>query len=197
MARTKSDKYDSKRNSIMQNAAHLFATNGFSGASVLDISKACKVSKSLIYHYYDAKEDILYDVMTGHINELLSVISDENLIASDPDQEFYNLTLALLKCYAGAEHAQKVLLYDLNNLPPEQRKDIVMKQRAIIERFEQVYVRIFPETKNNTALLRSKIMLFFGSLNWVHTWFSPKGPISRTTLAKLAVENSLGTNNTQ
>ena len=191
MARARAENYNRKRASITEKAAKLFAEKGFSGASVADIAKACEVSKALIYHYYSAKEDILYGVMSDHIEDLTTAISNNELIDADPKQEFHNLTIALLRCYAGAEDAQKVLLYDLNKLTPEQRKDIVTKQRAIIDRFEQVYVRIDSNVANNAALLRSKIMLFFGSVNWIHTWFNPKGEISRDMLAKMAVENTI------
>ena len=192
MARRKADNYDSKRDTITTNAAKLFAAKGFGGASISDISKACNMSKSLIYHYYSAKEDILYGVMTDHIDKLTSVINDKDLTDTDPKQEFHNLTLALLRCYAGAEDAQKVLLYELNKLTVKQRNDIVTKQRAIIDRFEQVYFRVDRSVEGNSALLRSKIMLFFGSVNWIHTWYNPKGAISRDGLARMAVENTIG-----
>ncbi len=192
MARTKADNYDSKRDAITSNAAKLFAEKGFGGASISDISKACNISKSLIYHYYSAKEDILYGVMTDHIDELTTAVTNKSLEDTDPKQEFHNLTLALLRCYAGAEEAQKVLLYDLNKLTTKQRKEIVAKQRAIIERFEQVYLQIDSSLKSDPSLLRSKIMLFFGSVNWIHTWYNPKGAVSRKKLAKMAVENTIG-----
>ena len=192
MARTKADNYDSKRDAITSNAAKLFAEKGFGGASISDISKACNISKSLIYHYYSAKEDILYGVMTDHIDELTTAVTNKSLEDTDPKQEFHNLTLALLRCYAGAEEDQKVLLYDLNKLTTKQRKEIVAKQRAIIERFEQVYLQIDSSLKSDPSLLRSKIMLFFGSVNWIHTWYNPKGAVSRKKLAKMAVENTIG-----
>lgn len=192
MARTKAENYDTKRDSITIKAAKLFAQKGFSGASISDISKACGVSKSLIYHYYSAKEDILYGAMSDHIEDLTRAVNATDILNEDPRKEFHNLTLALLRCYAGAEDAQKVLLYELNNLTTKQRKDIVTKQRAIISRFEKVFTRIDPTIENNQPLLRSKIMLFFGSVNWIHTWYNPKGEISRDTLAKMAVENTIG-----
>ncbi|MEP1230514.1 MAG: TetR/AcrR family transcriptional regulator [Litorimonas sp.] len=189
MARTQAQDFDDKRVAIMKQAAGLFASKGFSGASVSDISKACGVSKSLIYHYFGAKEDILYQVMTEHIDDLVAIISDPELIDLDATQEFHNLTLALLECYAGAQNAQKVLLYDLNKLTPQQRKTIVKKQRDIIDRFEHVYIRINPDIATNRALLRTKIMLFFGSVNWIHNWYDPQGEINRHTLSALAVAN--------
>ena len=95
--------------------------------------------------------------------------------------------------YAGAENAQKVLLYELNNLNPAERKEIVYKERLIIKRFEGVFVRINPEMKSQTALLKSKIMLFFGMLNWMHTWYDPKGEMSRDEIAMLATNTIIGT----
>ena len=177
---------------MMKQAARLFAAKSFNGASVADISKACNVSKSLIYHYYNAKEDILYGVMKDHLDDLIEIISRPSLRDEDATQEFHQLTQALMQCYAGAEDAQRVLLYELGSLTTAQRKVIVEQQRAIIDRFEGVYLRIAPEYEGRRALLRSKIMLFFGSLNWVHTWHNPDGEISRETLATLAVANILG-----
>ena len=192
MARSTAQNYDEKREAITSEAAILFAQKGFGGASISDISNACNVSKSLIYHYYRAKEDILFDVMSTHINDLIDVTFNSSHDHIDPKTEFHNLTKALLACYAGAENAQKVLLYELNNLLPQQRKDIVAKQRLIVSRFESVYLKIFPELKNETGLSRSKIMLFFGMVNWIHTWFNPEGDITRDELAAMATDTILG-----
>jgi len=188
MARTQALDFDTKREAIMKQAATLFALKGFNGASISDLSRACGVSKALIYHYYSAKENILFDVMNKHIDELVKVASSTKFVSENPVDNFTALTKAILKSYAGAEDAQKVLLYELNNLKPEQRQEIVAKQRSIIGKFEAVYSEIFPELKADPSLLRSKIMLFFGMLNWTHTWFNQKGNISRDQLAELAAQ---------
>ena len=186
MARTQALDFNNKREAIMKQAASLFALKGFSGSSISDLSKACGVSKSLIYHYYTAKEDILYDVMNNHIEDLVSVVNSTPLTHSNQKDNFTLLTKAILKCYAGAEDEQKVLLYELNNLKTEQRNEIVTQQRSIITRFESIYSDIYPDLKSNPPLLRSKIMLFFGMINWTHNWFNPEGPITRDELAELA-----------
>jgi len=175
----------------MKRAASLFALKGFSGASISDLSKACGVSKSLIYHYYTAKEDILFDVMNNHIDDLIDVLGATNLADSNPHHSFTLLTKAILTCYSGAEDEQKVLLYELNSLKAEQRNEIIAKQRTIVTKFETIYCEIFPDLKSNPPLLRSKIMLFFGMINWTHTWFNPKGPITRDELAELASQTLL------
>jgi hypothetical protein len=35
-------------------------------------------------------------------------------------------------------------------------------------------------------------MLFFGMINWTHTWFDPKGAVSPGALAEMAADLTLG-----
>lgn len=76
MARTQSPDYDKRREGIVQQAAKLFAKQGFLGASVSDLAKACKTSKSLVYHYFPSKEDVLYGVMSAHLDDLVAISAE-------------------------------------------------------------------------------------------------------------------------
>lgn len=186
MARTQAADYDEKREAITSHAAKLFARKGFAGASISDLAENCAVSKSLIYHYYPSKEAILFDVMKDHIDDLLNVVEAHNADGASPQEEFTGLTKALLRCYVGAADQQKVLLYELEALPKDLKSDIVSKQRKIIERIESVLARAKPSLLKDGKKLRAKVMLFFGMLNWTHTWFKPKGAVSRDELAEMA-----------
>lgn len=63
MARIPAADYDQRREAIIEIAAGQFAKKGFIGTSVADLSVACCIFKSLIYHYFPSKEDIPYEVM--------------------------------------------------------------------------------------------------------------------------------------
>ncbi len=192
MARTQARDYDKKRDVITSHAAKLFARRGFAGASISDLAAACGVSKSLIYHYYDAKEFILFDVMRDHIDELLKIVSAADKSSPDAKQEFRDMTRRLMRCYAGAQHKQKVLLYELSYLSKTQRAEIVSKQRKIIAQFESLLAHAAPNARHDRALLRTQTMLFFGMINWTHTWFKPSGHMSRDALSDLAANTILG-----
>lgn len=192
MARTKAADYDDKRNLIMDQAAALFARDGFAGASLSNLADACQVSKSLIYHYYPSKEAILYDVMSGHMEELLGVVEQARAKGLQGADGFSVFTRDLLSHYTGAADKQKVLLYELNSLPEPQREEIVAKQRELIDFVEGLLKQASPRAAKDKAQLRAKVMLFFGMLNWTHTWFRPKGPVSRDDVADMAAEIILG-----
>src|SRR3981189_3241519 len=102
MARTQAADYDLRRLAIVEAAAELYAEFGFLGASLVDLAERCKVSKSLIYHYYGSKEDILYDVMSSHI-EALNAAADDVLAQELPPQDRLRaLTHAFMRYYVGA-----------------------------------------------------------------------------------------------
>jgi len=188
MARTQAADYDAKRDAITTHAAKLFARKGFAGASISELAECCAVSKSLIYHYYPSKEAILFDVMKDHIDDLLGVVETHNSNDAPPDEEFTHLTKALLRRYVGAANQQKVLLYELEALPNDLKSEIIDKQRKIITRVEEIIGKARPDLLNDRKKLRAKIMLFFGMLNWTHTWFKPKGAVSRDELAEMAAD---------
>ncbi len=191
MARTQAADYDKKRDSITAQAAKLFARRGFAGASVSELAAECNVSKSLIYHYYASKEAILFDVMNDHMESLLAVAEDKTNAKASPEEELKLLTRDLLRCYVGAADQQKILLYELSFLPEGERKEIIAKQRKIIARVEDIFTRATPALKNDKARLRARVMLYFGMLNWTHTWFKSTGPMSRDALADEAAEAAI------
>ena len=192
MARRQAADYEQKRDVIMSEAAKLFAKKGFDGASLSDLAAACNMSKSLIYHYYTSKEAILYDVMSAHIDLLLDVVHKLAEKDGPPHELFAELSKELMRRYVGAAASQKVLLYELANLPREQRSEIIGKQREIIDFAEDLLKRAAPQTASDHARLRAQVMLFFGMLNWTHNWFKPSGPVGRDEIADMAAAATLG-----
>lgn len=51
-----------KRQLIMDVALELFAENGFHATSISQIAKKAKISKGLIYNYFESKNDILEEI---------------------------------------------------------------------------------------------------------------------------------------
>ena len=188
MARPQSPDYDKRRQSIVRVAARLYARQGYNGASVSDLAKACRSSKSLIYHYFPSKDDILYEVMADHLDDLVAA-AREATQSGTAEAKLRALTLAFMRLYVDAQDSHKVLLNELDNLPARQRSEVIGKQRRIIAAVETLISELRPETG---PLALPLTMLFFGMINWTHTWFRPHGRVSAESLADMAVEVMLG-----
>lgn len=54
---------EKRRAEILDAAFHIFSENGYHNASVSQIAKRAKVSKGLMYNYFDSKEEVLRAIM--------------------------------------------------------------------------------------------------------------------------------------
>jgi len=132
----------------------------------------------------------LNDVMNVHMDLLVTIVNDLSRKTDPPRELFSQLSRELLHRYTGAADSQKVLLYELNNLPQPERRAIVEKQRLIIDFAEALLKNAAPKGKYDHGRLTAHVMLFFGMLNWTHNWFKPDGAVSRDEIADLAAETT-------
>jgi AcrR family transcriptional regulator len=188
MARKQAPDFEQRRDAILEHAAKLYAEHGFLGASIADLAAACKTSKSLIYHYYPSKEDILFDVMHSHVRALLDAAERVAAEPRPPAAKLHALTQAFMRLYVGAASRHKVLLNELAQLAPRQREIVVKIQRRLIDIVQEILVEIRPELAKRAALKRPAAMLYFGMINWTHTWLDPRGTVEPERIATLAAE---------
>ncbi|MGD9812496.1 MAG: TetR/AcrR family transcriptional regulator [Sphingobium sp.] len=192
MARTQAADYEERREAIVEQAAELFASRGFLGASVADIAKACKTSKSLLYHYYPSKEDVLHAVMASHIDRLAEDVKAAETGGGTPRERLGRLLRLFMGHYVGAAARQKVLLNDIDNLPTDRRNAIVAKQRRIVDAVQSLLVAIDPALGKDKAAARARTMLLFGMINWTGNWYDASGPIKPDAIADMALEMVAG-----
>jgi AcrR family transcriptional regulator len=76
MPRIRANDYDDKKSKILDAAARLFADQGYAGSRMEEIAKSCGVSKSMLYHYFKKKEDVLFDILQEHVSSLIEAIKN-------------------------------------------------------------------------------------------------------------------------
>ena len=94
MSRVRADDYDTKYQSILDSAAALFADVGYPSAKMQNIAKACDASKSMLYHYFPTKDDLLLALLSEHLERLLAEIK---LAIDGPAPAKQRLLYSLLK----------------------------------------------------------------------------------------------------
>ncbi|MEC9199228.1 MAG: TetR/AcrR family transcriptional regulator [Pseudomonadota bacterium] len=187
MARTRAKDFEEKQHQLLLVAAKVFATEGMEKASMSGIAKLAGVSKSLLYHYYPSKSELIYSIILEHLTDLNAVIAEANDPSLEPRDRLVSMVTAVLIAYQGADDMHKVQLNAGEALNEEQHAEITRQNREIVKPFSDVIHQMHPELRGNTPpLLMPVTMSLFGMMNWAYLWFRDDGPITREEYAKVA-----------
>jgi AcrR family transcriptional regulator len=174
--------HDQKRQAIRKGAAEYFAAHGFDRASMTGAARHCGVSKALIYHYYDSKEALLYDILDAHLTELA-----ETARAIDPGAGLQPLVCAILETYEDADAEHKLQIDALSVLPDDLQAPLIALQRELVGIMSETLAREAPGLAGSDKL-RPVTMSVFGILNWFYMWHRPGKGLAREDYSKLATE---------
>jgi len=186
MARPKSATHELKRDEILDIAAQCFADRSYPAASMMDIANIGGTSKARLYHYYQSKEAILFDLLDRYTQRLLVIIGQAEATAQrrnlDERAALHELVKSFLTEYESSATRHVALLNDTKFLGDEQRELILNRQRDVVSAVTRFLRRAYPQRvqeHNQTAVA----MMLFGMINWTFTWLRPGGPMSYSAFA--------------
>lgn len=186
MARTIAKDYDDKRRLILEQAAGVFATEGFGRASVSQVAQACNISKANIYHYYTSKDEILFDILDSYLSSLRERICRMDLTGLPAEDQFRQTVTEILLAYQGSDNEHRLQASGINHLPSEQQAILTGYQRDLVGHVGGLVNAIAPDVfAGDEAKLRATTMSVFGMLNWFYMWNSGADAKARKYYADL------------
>ncbi len=170
--------HDEKRAALRKGAAAYFATHGYDRASMTGAARDCGVSKALIYHYYESKEALLFDILDTHLSELVEVVENA------AQEGLPGLIREVLAAYENADAEHKLQLDALATLPADMQAPLIGHQRRLVAIMSQQVAVARPDLDADT--LRATTMTVFGILNWFYMWHRPGKGLDRAEYSALA-----------
>ncbi|RKU01933.1 TetR family transcriptional regulator [Burkholderia sp. Nafp2/4-1b] len=191
MARTRAPDHESQREQILDLAAEKFAQTSYPSTSMSDLATASGTSKARLYHYYESKEAILFDLLDRYTKRLMLIIAEvegasQRRGLSERDA-FAELVRAFLAEYETSHSRHVALLNDVKYLEDAQREIVLDRQRDIVAAFARQLARAYPDriSKDNQT---SVTMMVFGMINWTFTWLKPGGRLGYRDFAEQVID---------
>ncbi|CAG9174561.1 TetR/AcrR family transcriptional regulator [Cupriavidus pampae] len=191
MARTKAPDFEAQREQILELAAAAFAASSYPSTSMSDLAAACGTSKARLYHYYESKEAILFDLLDRYTQRLMGIVTkveaDGERRGRTEQERFADLLRAFLAEYETSQTRHIALINDVKFLADEQRDRILQRERDVVAAFGRQLRLAYPArvtTENQTPLT----MTVFGMINWTFTWLKPGGKLSYAAFAEMVVD---------
>ena len=192
MVRTIAKDYDAKRDKILTAAAGVFAERGVAGASMAGVAKACGISKGNIYHYYDSKLAILFDILDSYLCRLRDRIIALQLDANNVQTALETLCVEILDAYQGMDHEHKIQTEGIPLLPEDQQATLKGYQRDMVRHLEAFLIVSNKDLQADSEIRHAAAMSVFGMLNWFYMWNTRQDAKGRAAYAKTVAQMTMG-----
>ncbi len=185
MARVRADDYEEKSNNILNVAATLFAEFGYTGTRMEQIAESCGVSKSMLYHYFKKKEDVLFAILQSHVTRLVKLVEAHLRDKSElGDEEFFRGFVQLWLEPSSVVRARHVVgMVEMRHLTAAQKNKQVKLEKVLLDLVGDVLVKLNGKVASNEKRVYS--LLLIGMMNWVELWYKEAGAVSPAELYKM------------
>ena len=169
-------RYDARLAEIVDTTTALFATQGYHGTSIQDISDATGLQRGALYHYIKGKKELLFRIHERFIEPLLAearLIEESDLA---PDAAIRALAKALMQDIDAYRNQVTVFLHEWKVIKDDPGAQSVREARRefeeIIERVLARGVRIGKFQVRDPHLEK---FAFLGMINYTYQWYVPGG----------------------
>jgi AcrR family transcriptional regulator len=176
MARTAGSHSDITGPRVREAALRLFARGGYAAVSMRAIAAEVGVQAGALYNYTPDKQSLLFDLMEGHMTELLDAVSDN---VSQSAQERLR---AFVDFHIAFHHARPDAVFiaymELRNLTPENFARIEALRRTYENRLERILLDGIAAEEFRVVDTKIATLAIIAMLTGVNTWFRAGGRLS-------------------
>ncbi|HEX7064448.1 MAG TPA: TetR/AcrR family transcriptional regulator [Bacillales bacterium] len=181
------------KDQIIDQSIQLFESKGFSETSIQDIADALGATKGTFYYYFPSKEQLLMDIHSTYIDELLRKQREIlESVGKDCKTKLFEMIGLTIKQIEPNGRRAKIFFREMMNLKEENQAVIKRKRKE----FRLNLQKMIEQGMDNGEFrkdLRADMVTFaiLGMCNWSYNWFKPNGPVSDQELVELYVDTLL------
>jgi AcrR family transcriptional regulator len=172
----------------------LFQQRGYDATSMNDVATALKLSKGGLYHHFQSKDEILFEIM-NHAMEITQerVVDPVRGFAAPEERLRALIRLHIEVVLSPRDREITVMLHENHPLPPALRKRINSRKKDYIHFLENLIAEVQkkvqeevqekgrPQTKIKVSP-RAAAFALLGMINWIYQWYKPEGELQAQNL---------------
>ncbi len=171
-----------KREAVLQTAAHLFLEKSYGRTSLNDVAERLNITKPALYHYFRNKEEILlecYRLGTGLIEEILNEIALHCGTGLEK-------VAAFIYSYANVmtvNFGRCVMRLDEGDLSSEAFAEVRTYKRKIDRRLRSFIQEGIEDGSITPCDPKIAAFSIAGAVNWICIWYEPEGELPAEEIA--------------
>jgi TetR/AcrR family transcriptional regulator, cholesterol catabolism regulator len=193
------------RQEILRTAARLFQQRGYDATSMNDVAAALKLSKGGLYHHFQSKDEILFEIMNHAMEITQQRVLDPVRGIADPEERLRALIRLHIEVVLSPRDREiTVMLHENHPLPPALRKRINGRKKEYIhflenlmaevqdKRHKEAQKNLYAQSGRGKVSPRAAAFALLGMINWIYQWYKPEGDLQAQNLIPQFTDLILG-----
>lgn len=166
---------EAKLQHILLRSAQIFAKQGFTGASIRDISRATGISLAGLYYYFTSKQKLLYLIQINAFTSIIERAQARLVNVNDPQKRLRILVQNHVEYFLSHPNEMKVLSHEEDALEEPYRREIAAVKRRYYELAREIFEAVTADAASPVAAnSRVAVLSLFGMMNWIYKWHNPR-----------------------
>ncbi len=180
---------------MCRTAAQLFRDRGFDATSVSDVARALGLTKAGLYHHFESKEALLFEVMMFGLDKVRDEVLVPVRLIRDPEQRLRQFISRHARIATRGQGAVAHLGDEIRALPPAARREIERRQRVYLDLLRRTLAELKAQRRLQAIDPTVAAFSIIGMILWLPRWFREDGRLSQDEvadeIATMAVEGVL------
>ena len=174
----------SRRAEICRTAAALFRDRGFDATSVSDVARALGLTKAGLYHYFESKEALLFEIMSYGLDRVRDEVLVPIRAIRDPEERLQQIVIRHASIATQGRGAVTHLNDEIRALPPASRRQLEERMRKYVEIVRDTLAELKAAGRLRDVDPTVAAFSMVGMVLWLPRWFRQDGRLTQQQVAK-------------
>ena len=183
---------DPRRSEMYRTIAQLFRDRGFDATSVSDIARALGLTKAGLYHHFDSKEALLFEIMMFGLDKVRDEVILPVRAIGDPEERLRQLITRHARITTRGQGAVAHLQDEIRALPPAARRQVEHRMRVYFDLVRGTLDELHAAGRLADVDRTVATFSLIGMILWLPRWFRQDGRLTRDHVAENIANLALG-----
>jgi len=181
-----------RRAEICRTAAQIFRERGYDATSVSDIARALGITKAGLYHYFESKEALLFEITAYGLDRVRDDVIAPVRTMRDPEERLRELVVRHACIATHGRGAVAQLVDEVRALPAANRKVLEERMRLYFDLVRDTLkeLRALGRLRNVDPTVATFGLI--GTILWLPRWFRQNGRLTQEQVAHQIADIALG-----
>jgi len=177
---------------MCRTAAQLFRDRGYDATSVSDVARALGMTKAGLYHHFESKEALLFEIMMYGLDRVKEDVIVPARAIRDPEQRLREMIVRHARITTRGHGAVAHLGDEIRALPPAGRRQIEQRMRVYFDLIRDTIGEL--KSAGRLRAIDPTVAAFslLGMILWLPRWFRYGGRLDQEAVAESIASIALG-----